>query len=304
MRINKAVAFLLSAVICLSFTACNGQQIEQVSLYSVIERDFNFDDVYMETSIYSHTNSDTSMDYFFNNKNQDYMAALLSVLKEIELEPATNEFVHESENIYICFFNASGESFTMDINSNDKIQFNHNDVYVSEHAYEKLREAIEPFITESDKHYTCVFSTITHLYEYAVFDAEHKVIDSYTNYREPNIFANDNIVHMWTQWGTGTLARNAFFYDVTTGQKSPEYGGVTDYFGSLVSSTSTNMVSIYDMFSGKLLYTIDSFEYPLADFIENISGAYFTENGQLTVWYVDENNENRIQTFDLPANLN
>lgn len=305
MRINKALAILLAAVICLSLTACNGQQIEQVSLYSVIERDFNFDDVYIETSVYPHENSGRDLNYYFNNKNHAYMSALVDVLNEIELEPTTDKFVHESENVYISFFNASDESFTMDISSNDQIQLNYNDVYVSEHAYEKLREAIDPFISECGEYYSTGMTPVFFHYEYSIHYPDYNaVIESDTVSRQPHIFLNDNIVHMWTQWGTGTRTRNAFFYDVTTGQKSPEYGGVTDYFGSLVSSTSRNKVTIYDMFSGKLLYTIDSFEYPLYDGTENISGAYFTETGQLTVRYLDENFDKQVQTFDLPANLN
>ena len=56
MKSNKLVVFLLVALLCLSLTACKGNQnainqSKQVSLYSVIEPDFNFNDVYMETSI-------------------------------------------------------------------------------------------------------------------------------------------------------------------------------------------------------------------------------------------------------------
>lgn len=311
MKLNKSAIFLLVALLCLSLTACKGgqkaeNQSKQVSLYSVIEPDFNFNDVYMETSIHLYTNSQYGSNYYFNNKNQAYMSALSDALKEIKTEPATDEFDNNSESVSISFYNASGEIFWMEINDKNQIQFDivKEKTYIGEHAYEKIKETIDPFITECDKYYAIGLTPILQLYEYAIFDINHKEIESHANSREPKIFANGNIVHTWIQAGTGTLTRSALFYDVTTGQKSPEYSGVTDYFGSLVSSTSRGKVCIYDMFSGKLLYTIDSFEYPLADSIENISGAYFNENGQLVVWYLDENFDEQVQTFDLPENLN
>ncbi|MCH5317710.1 MAG: hypothetical protein J1E05_07005 [Eubacterium sp.] len=309
MRSKRVTAFLLAVVICLSLTACKGNQnaenqSKQVSLYSVIEPDFNFNDVYMETSIHSYTNSQYGLNYYFNNKNQAYMNALSEVLKEIKTEPAADEFDKNSESVSISFYNASSESFTIHINANDQIRLDYEKTYIGEHAYEKIKETIDPFITECDKYYAVGLTPILHLYEYAIFDTDSRILESHVNSREPRIFANGNIVHMWIQSGTGTLTRSALFYDVTTGQKSPEYSGVTDYFGSLVSSTSSGKVCIYDMFSGNLLYTIDSFEYPLADAIENIFGAYFNDNGQLVVWYPDENYDEQVQTFDLPENLN
>lgn len=311
MRLKKAAAFLFAVVICLSLTACKGVQkseneIEKISLYSVIEPDFNFNDVYMETSIHSYTNSQYGLNYYFNSKNQAYMSALSEVLKEIKTEPATDEFDNNRESFSISFYNASGEIFWMEINDKNQIQFDivKEKTYIGEHAYEKIKETIDPFISECDKYYAVGLTPILHLYEYAIFDTDSRILESHVNSREPRIFANGNIVHMWIQSGTGTLTRSALFYDVTTGQKSPEYSGVTDYFGSLVSSTSSGKVCIYDMFSGNLLYTIDSFEYPLADAIENIFGAYFNDNGQLVVWYPDENYDEQVQTFDLPENLN
>lgn len=309
MKLNKLVVFLLVALLCLSLTACKGNQnaenqSKQVSLNSVIEPDFNFNDVYMETSIYSYTNSQYGLNYYFNNKNQAYMNALSDALKEIKTEPAADEFDNNSESVSISFYNASNEILMMKINAKNQIRLDYEKTYIGEHAYEKIKETIDPFITECDKYYAVGLTPILQLFEYAIFDINHKEIESHANSREPRIFANGNIVHMWIQSGTGTLTRSALFYDVTTGQKSPEYSGVTDYFGSLVSSTSRGKVCIYDMFSGKLLYTIDSFEYPLADAIENISGAYFNENGQLVIWYLDENFDEQVQTFDIPTNLN
>lgn len=311
MRLKRVAAFFLAALIFISLTACKGvqkaeNQIEQISLYSVIEADFNFNDVYMATSIYSYTNLEYDLIHCFNNKNLAYMHALLDVLKGIKTEPAIDEFDNNSESLSIAFSNATGEIFWMEINGKNQIQFDivKEKTYMGEHAYEKIKETIDPFIAECDKYYAVGLTPILHLYEYAIFDTDYHIIESHANSREPHIFANGNIVHIWIQAGTGTLTRSALFYDVTTGQKSPEYSGVTDYSGSLVSSTSRDKVCIYDMFSGKLLYTIDSFEHPLADAIENIICAYFTENGQLLVRYIDEKYDEQVQTFDLPDNLN
>ena len=309
MRSKRVTAFLLAAVIFISLTACKGvqkteNQIEQFNLYSVIEPDFNFNDINIEMSVYPQTYSKYDRNYYFNNKNHAYMSALLEVLKEIKTKPIADEFDNNSESLSVTFSNATGENFTIDINTKDQIKLNYEKVYTGENAYEELKTAINPFITECDKYYAVGLTPILQLYEYAIFDTDSRIIESHANSREPHIFLNDNVVHMWIQSGTGTLTRSALFYDVTTGQKSPEYSGVTDYFGALVSSTTRDKVCIYDMFSGNLLYTIDNFEYPLADAIENISGAYFNENGQLVVWYLDENYDEQVQTFDIPTNLN
>ena len=186
-------------------------------------------------------------------------------------------------------------------------------MYYCHGIYDKLQDFIDPFVDHNFDYYETASTRVLYNFEFAIKDINGEYIDSDCISEEPHIFVSNSTVHLWAQWGTGLSTRTNTYYDIFTGQKSPEYLGQSDYYGSLVLSTTRKFtelsdgIYIYDMFSGKLLYTIDEFELPLYDSIESIVSAYFSPDGkQIHVAYftgTGDEIERVKQIFDLPQKV-
>lgn len=315
MKLLRSVIASLSVIVCLLLSACTPndvlsveQPIEQRSLENTISlksavciENFDLNDVCLEISVY------TDECYYFNKQNKEFTKAFLSFLENTNVENTTGYDLNACD-IYITFENSKDIIQSFSVNENNQVRVFDKAtpiVYECEDIYKTLTAFINPYLKHNANFCRVASTPIRYMHEYAIYDKDYNVIQSDYIGREPHIFLNDsNIVHLWVQSGTGALSRWAQFFDVNNGTKSPTYYGQTDSFGNLVSATENRQVSIYDMFSGDLLYCIDKFEKPLAYYYENIVSAYFSEDGaKLIVQYFSNDTETQVQIFDLPQNL-
>lgn len=161
-------------------------------------------------------------------------------------------------------------------------------------------------IIEDTDFYRIIYNKNTYMYKYEIFDTDGNILESDTTNRQPHIsLLNDKIIWFWAQSGTGALTRWAYFYNTTTGQKSPTYSGVTDCLDNFVLTMTTDMVHISDMFTGKSLQTFYEFEKGLSpDYHEKIIWAQFADDGySVKVKYWSEKETEEIQVFDFTYNL-
>jgi transcription elongation factor GreA len=116
-----------------------------------------------------------------------------------------------------------------------------------------------------------------------------------------------------TARGFGDLSENAEYTEAKENE-GRIYGRLAEVEELLKNSTFVDdskltadvvnmgtVVTVYDMFSGEEICRFDKFDEPPADFIENISSAYFTKDGtQVIVEYRTANGETKTQIFDSP----
>lgn len=313
MKLLKNIAAIFLVTICFLLSACtpddalsDAQSNEQsvhvgsTNLKSVVCNE-NFDNSNIEIGVHS------DEIYYFNNHNQDFLKAFLNFLENTEIKPTTN-YDSDACYIYINVYNSNNSVQNFSVNEYDQVQLFENAteiVYKSEGIYETLTTWINPFLKNNENFCRVASTSIHHMYEYVVYDKDYNVIRSDYISRQPHIFLNDsNIIHLWVQTGTGCLSRWAQFFNGNNGTQSPVYYGQTDSFGELVVAAESGQVSVYDMFSGDLLYRIDEFDKPIADYIENIISAYFSKDGtKIIIRYRTNDAKEESQVVDLPKNL-
>jgi hypothetical protein len=173
--------------------------------------------------------------------------------------------------------------------------------YSCEGVYEDFTKTFEWFLSENRFYCRSACTPVRHMYEYVIFDQKGTVLESDYISREPHLFYDSGIVHLWIQAGTGTLTRGGKFFDVKTGRISPGYYGQTDFFGDKVCATDSAKVTVYEMFSGEPICVFDQFEQPLADCLEKIQSAHFSKDGtQIIVEYLNADFEEKSQIFTIP----
>lgn len=252
-------------------------------------------DVYTDNSVYLFSNKyDRVPESFYNSLNQ------YEVKQVAEKELPAN-------HIYINFNNPYEDTISIDIDDKDQIilDYDNEKLYKCEGIYDAVLDFFKPAFNESDKCFTAGLAPETMKYEYVIYDKDHNTIKADSIGRQPHITrTGEDIICLWCQSGTGTLTRWSVYYNRATGEASPTYNGQTDSYGNLTCNTGSGKVAVSDIFSGQELYVIDKFNEPLADFIENISSAYFTEDGtQIKVVYKNQSNVDCEQVFDLPQNI-
>ncbi len=314
MKSIKIVLIIVIIVNLFSFSACENKneissvtsseiqdtsnEKETIMLLSdpIVEEVFKQN--YSELRIYYNVadDPDSNYSYYLNSKNEKFWKDLHTFVSEIKAEPIEKYDIDRDNSIHFPFFSVNGKDQIEVDDYNDR-------AYYSEGIYERIKTFIKPYIAELQKQYTVSWSQDDFKHEYKIFDKNGRVIDSDTVEKEPNIFINDNIAHMWIQWGTGPLTRTGVFYDIESGKKSPEYVGPTDHYGTIVCCAEYDKVSLYDMFSGKTLYVIDEFDLPIEESIEGVSWAEFSKDGKQIIVRCHPYSETEKQVFDVPDKL-
>lgn len=248
-------------------------------------------------------------EYNFNNKYKPYVKDFSEFLNGFEMKPVTEPQTTD-EYVYVRFLTSDWESIVILFYTNDVIElsvdgFINEESFISEGSFEKLNEYLEPIFSETDLHYKKGTTPVTQRYEYAVYDKERNVLVYEISSRTPHITReSEDIICLWIQGGTGICSRWSVYYNYKTGEISPTYSGQTDSYGNLTCNTGSGIVEISDIFSGEIVYTIDDFDEPIATFVENISSAYFSEDGsQIIVEYLNTEVETCRQVYELPASV-
>ena len=251
---------------------------------------------YVEIRIYTEEQS------LFSNRNKAFFREFTAFWKDVEsrLQPAKRT---DAAKISVSI--DDGKSITsLSVYEGDVIEVwnaAERRWYACEGVYEGFTKTFEPFLTENRSYCRSACTPVRNMYEYVIYDQNGTVLESDYISREPHLFYDSGIVHLWIQAGTGTLTRGGKFFDVKTGRISPEYYGQTDFFGDKVCATGPSEVTVYEMFSGEPICVLDHFEQPLADCLETILSARFSEDGtQITVEYLNADFEEASQIFLLP----
>ncbi|MBR4286974.1 MAG: hypothetical protein IKT55_04640 [Clostridia bacterium] len=244
--------------------------------------------------------------YFFSNGYDRIPEDFYNSLNQYEIEEVTEKEVSYNQ-IYIDFYNPYEDGLDLCVDEKDHIIIDndYDKVYKCEGIYDSLREYFKPIFAESNLCYQVGHTPVTYGYEYVIYDKEYQTIKYDTSSRQPHITRiNDDVVCLWIQGGTGILARWSVYYNTATGEISPTYNGQTDSYGTLTCNTGSGIVEVSDIFSGEIVYTIDDFDEPIATFVENISSAYFSEDGsQIIVEYLNTEVETCRQVYELPASV-
>ena len=242
----------------------------------------------------------------FTNRNADFYKEFISFLENTKLSSKKIP-KPDAERFYISI-REDRNIFPFHIYKNDVVKIHITSIesrsYYCKGIYKKFIKTFDKFFSESKKYCRVAQTPIAGMNEYRISSKDDVTLEYDCISRNPYIFYNSGIVHLWVQSGTGTLTRSAKFFDVEKGLISPEYYGQTDYFGELVISTSSSQIFIFKMFSGEELYCFDQFEEPLGDCTENIQSAYFTEDGtKIMVKYFNADFETRTQIFTIPQSI-
>ncbi len=300
----KKVSILLVVFLLICISGCGNSENKTTFKQVVSGQNFAFDARNTMLTI----NYD-NREYDFNNKYKPYVKDFSEFLNGFEMKPVT-EAQTTDEHFYIRFLTSDWESIGITFYTNDVIElsvdgFINKESFISEGIFEKLNEYLEPIFSETDSYYRKGTTPVTQRYEYGVYDIEGTVLVCDISLRAPHITReSEDIVCRWIQGGTGIYARNSVYYNIKTGEISPTYSGQTDSYGNLTCNTGSGIVEVSDIFSGEIVYTIDDFDEPIATFVENISSAYFSEDGsQIIVEYLNTEVETCRQVYELPASV-
>ncbi len=294
---KKPLCLILSILLILTLCGCGNNSDNQLYLKTISGSDkINFDNPHIEISVYS------DEAYYFSNRNEDFLEKLIYFIENTNFDSQQVE-APKCEDFYISIYDDENHA-SFSIYENDivgKVTASESVYYFCDGIYNSFKETFTSFFDEYNKYCRSARTPVRRMHEYVVFDKDNTVMESEYISRTPHLFYDSGIVHLWVQNGTGILTRNAKFFDVEKRVVSPDYYGQTDYFGNMVCSTGSSVVTVYDMFSGEELCRFDKFDELPADFIENISSAYFTKDGtQVIVEYRTADGETKTQIFDLP----
>ncbi len=297
----KKISLLIVVAFLLCLCSCEGTT-EKQTLQDIIKSDKNVFSL-RNTEIDVYNNNDI---HLFSNMYDRVPEAFYNSLNQYEVEVVA-EKEQAYNHIYINFNNPYSDTISLNIDDKDQIilDYAYDNVYKCEGIYDALQEYFKPIFKESNLCYKVGSTPVLNQYEYVIYDKDLNTIKYDLIRRQPHITrVSEDVTCLWCQTGTGILSRWSIYYNRATGEASPTYSGQTDSYGNLTCNTGSSKVIVSDIFSGEELYIIDEFNEPLADFVENIASAYFTEDGtQIKVVYRNQNNVECEQIFDLPQEI-
>lgn len=300
----RKINLMLVAVLIFCMCGCGNSENKTTFKQVVSGQNFTFDSRNTLLTI-----NYGNREYNFNNKYKPYVKDFSEFLNEFEIK-SVNEPQTTDEYVYVRFLTSDWERIGIFFYTNDVIELNighglEKEFFISEDIFEKIKEYLEPILSETDLYYKKGTTPVTQRYEYAVYDEERNVLVCEISSRTPHITReSEDIICLWIQGGTGIYSRWSVYYNHRTGEISPTYNGQTDSYGTLTCNTGSGVVEVSDIFSGEVVYTIDNFDEPIGDFVENISSAYFSEDGsQIIVEYLNTEVETCQQVYKLPASI-
>lgn len=301
---KRITGLILSIALIFGLVGCAKGE-DQKTLANVLEmktdaslKDFDKIFVSYKDTLYTITNTDNFVKNF-------YIA-----LADFKVEEIQTEKVYSDDDFYIDLSKVGyNEYISFSVNSKDEIIIHRSmegyDFYKCDGIFDRFNEILSPEFKKQDNYYSVKYDKETFLYEYKIYDVNENLIEEETTNREPHIFLErKDIICKWIQAGTGILTRTGYFYNFKTGEKSPSYCGQIDSFGNLVSNTNSKSVTISDMFSGKELLVIDDFKEEIADYMEAVISAYFSEDGtKIEIKYHTKQGEEATDIIDLPSEV-
>lgn len=248
--------------------------------------------------------------YCFSSHNHVFMIDWNTLVNGYTFLPTEKNGYDDSlDEICITFSDINYEEGSICVNKADQLWVGEENYYEVPGLYQKIHKTLSFHTEKSDRYFKVEPSTAGNTYTVYGFDTSEMVNrTSYYLY-----LTDDNYVYAWAQYGTGTMARRAKFYDPATGRESPTYYGPSDYYQNMVVAYGKNSegrmdfctVTVYDIFSGKALFTVDEYEIPINRTMFNaVDLVYFNVDGSaILVQYYDENYDLHWQTIPLPTEV-
>lgn len=299
---KRIISLILSITLIMGLVGCAKE--EKATLKETLE-------MYSDTPVYELNElrvSTGNKEYHINNLN-NFVYEFCDELDGYNLEEI-EKYNKETQDCYISLdkesVGNSGVSFC--INQEDEIQVYYNftecKYYKCNGIFDEITSFLASELDYQDKYYS-IKSTEDYLYEYEIYDVKGNILEKEKTSRYPHVFLqSENIICKWSQGGTGALSRGGNFYNFKTGEKSPDYCGQIDSFDNLVSNTNSKSVTISDMFSGKELLVIDDFKEEIADYLESVISAYFSEDGtKIEIIYHTKQGKEATDIIDLPSEV-
>ena len=212
---------------------------------------------------------------------------------------------------YICIYieAAYGTTGTIYVNKDGQLRVGEENYYRVPGLYSEIKHRLSFHTEKSDRYYEIEHTTAGCTYKVYGFDTS-KMVNRTSYYL---YLTDDNYVYAWSQYGTGTMARRAKFYDPASRRVSPTYYGPSDYCQNMVVAYGEDSegyldfctVTVYDIFSGKALFTVNEYETPINRTMFNaVNMVHFNVDGSaIIVQYYDENYDLHWQTISLPTEV-
>lgn len=267
--------------------------------------------LYADYIDYSVRFSDLEQSYDFSVHNHLFVSDL-NVLLNKELASAASTFDKDLQYINIGFDNIYNQSCSVTINEADQVKIHFSDAeycYEANGVYRLAKRCLSEHTEKADKYYKVDNLGAPATYSVYGFDTSEE--ENRTSYYA--FLTDDNFVYVWAQYGTGTMARRAKFYDPKYGKVSPVYYGPTDYYQNMVVSygyddegiIDSGTVQVCDIFSGEVLFTVDEYKTPInRSMVNAVWLMHFNRDGTaILVNYYDENYDLQWDTIMLPTEL-
>lgn len=269
-------------------------------------------DLYADYMNYTVSFSNAEQSYYFSTHNHLFVAELNVLINGINLSPFESEYDEDLKFINIGLDDANYESCSININEADQLKISVADTecfYKADGLYELAVQYLSNHTQKADKYYKV--DNISNPHTYSVYGFDTSVEENRTPYWAS--LTDDNFVYVWAQYGTGTMARRAKFYDPKYDRISPVYYGPTDYYQNMVVSYGYNdegnidfcTVQVCDIFSGEVLFTVDEYKTPINRSMWNaVNLVYFNRDGSaILVNYYDEDYNLQWDTVVLPTEI-
>ena len=246
--------------------------------------------------------------YYFSSHNDLFMYDW-NFLVHSSFKPKEKTGFDDSLD-YICIYirAAYGTTGTIYINKDNQLRVGEENYYRVRGLYSEIKHRLSFHTEKSDRYFEIDETGPTTTYTVYGFDKVNE------NNRRPYYLylTDDNFVYVWSQYGTGTMARMSKFYDPETGRVSPAYTAPTDYYQNMVvcyydpeTRSSFGSITIVDMFSGQVLYKVDEKYLPAdRDLALGADTVYFNYDGsQIILEYYTDGFEPHWHTINIPTEV-
>ena len=269
-------------------------------------------DIYADCLEYSVAFTESEQSYDFSTHNHLFAADVNFLLNGFDFISTAKEFDEDLSGVSIYIHDMDNDACTITINKADQVKIHVGDseyYYEADDIYKFASNNLLEHTKKADKYYKVDNLGAPTTYSVYGFDTSEE------KNRTPYYVSltDDNFVYVWKQSGTGTMFRNAVFYDPAHNRVSPHYLGPSDYYGNMVVSygrsgdetLDSSSVQVCDMFTGETLFRVDEFKVPInRSMVNAVWQVYFNRDGSaILVNYYDENYDLQWETVPLPTEI-